>query len=248
MNQLPETLEANAFYYVNDEASNSVAAYVTTANDGAIVAKRIGQSNTEINSLIDAKLQIHNSLKIVANIAERDLVAESLERSILVLVADATDDETVGVGAALYAYDAEEDTFTKIAEYESMDVELTWDSIEGRPASSVEDIDDAVTRRHSHANKEILDLVDEDSLITEDERTKLGEITDTGSGNIITAEERTKLEGIEEGANLYVHPETHSLDMIEETEELVVMTAEERAKLADIEAGANKTIWTQNEW
>ena len=35
--------------------------------------------------------------------------------------------------------------------------ELTWDLIQGRPSSSVADIDDAVARKHSHANAETLD-------------------------------------------------------------------------------------------
>lgn len=35
--------------------------------------------------------------------------------------------------------------------------EITWDLIQGKPTSSVEDIDDAVSKRHTHANAETLD-------------------------------------------------------------------------------------------
>lgn len=43
-----------------------------------------------------------------------------------------------------------------------------------------------------------------------------------------------KLDGIEEDANNYTHPETHSLGMITETAELKIMTADERDRLATI--------------
>ncbi len=45
----------------------------------------------------------------------------------------------------------------------------------------------------------------------------LDEITETEGKKIMTAEERTKLEGIEPGANKYIHPETHPASMIIET-------------------------------
>ena len=60
------------------------------------------------------------------------------------------------------------------------------------------------------------------------------------SANDYTDEEKTKLAGIEDNANKYTHPATHSIDMITETETLKVMTAAERTKLKGIEEGANK--------
>jgi parallel beta-helix repeat protein len=42
----------------------------------------------------------------------------------------------------------------------------------------------------------------------------LDEITETEGKKIMTAEERTKLEGIEPGANKYIHPEKHPASMI----------------------------------
>lgn len=52
----------------------------------------------------------------------------------------------------------------------------------------------------------------------------------------------SKINGIEEGANNYNHPSTHSLDMITETSTKKVMTNSERSKLANIESGANRYI------
>jgi hypothetical protein len=43
-----------------------------------------------------------------------------------------------------------------------MDVTLQWSNIVGRPTSAVADIDDAVTKRHTHANKVQLDKIGED--------------------------------------------------------------------------------------
>lgn len=43
-----------------------------------------------------------------------------------------------------------------------MDLILSWNNINGRPTSAVADIDDAVTKRHTHANKALLDKVGED--------------------------------------------------------------------------------------
>jgi hypothetical protein len=38
---------------------------------------------------------------------------------------------------------------------------LNWASLQNKPTSSVADIDDAVTKRHTHANKATLDLITE---------------------------------------------------------------------------------------
>jgi hypothetical protein len=40
-------------------------------------------------------------------------------------------------------------------------VQLQWSDILGKPTSSVADIDDAVTKRHTHSNKTQLDLISE---------------------------------------------------------------------------------------
>lgn len=60
------------------------------------------------------------------------------------------------------------------------------------------------------------------------------------SSNDYTAKEKQKLSSIEEGANKYIHPETHSLDMITETSTKKIMTGAERTKLQGIEEGAEK--------
>lgn len=64
----------------------------------------------------------------------------------------------------------------------------------------------------------------------------------TSAHGLMTAADKTKLNGIATNANNYTHPASHSIDMITETTNKKVMTAVERTKLAGIAAGANKYI------
>ncbi len=71
------------------------------------------------------------------------------------------------------------------------------------------------------------------------ENSKVDSVDDAG---LMTDAEREKLAGIDEGANAYVHPESHSADMITDTAEKVVMTTSEREKLAGIDEEANAYV------
>lgn len=55
------------------------------------------------------------------------------------------------------------DGWQKVAEAESLDVVVDWSSITNKPSSSVADIDDAVMKKHSHANKAVLDDITDSS-------------------------------------------------------------------------------------
>lgn len=156
---LPGTLEADAFYFVEN---NGVAeGYLT---DSAATAKAIGNS-TLIQSIADqrvnAALADLNTVEIVADIAARDATIAAAERNLMILVLDASADATVDAGAALYAYRHSDQTTVKVCEYESMDVVVAWEDISGRPTSAPSLIDDAVTKRHSHTNKATLDKIGE---------------------------------------------------------------------------------------
>lgn len=154
---LPGVLAADTFYFV--ENGNTAESYLT---NGAGVAKSIGNSamiNALINTQLTAALADFNVIEIVATIAARN--ALSTARNQMALVLDATGDATVTSGAALYAYREATLTWIKIAEYEAMDVSLTWASISGKPASAPALIDDAVAKRHAHANGAYLDKISE---------------------------------------------------------------------------------------
>lgn len=158
---LPGTLEADSFYFVN--SGNYAESYITSS-DGT--AKSIGNSSmitTIAQNIVNTAIAqaAANPVEIVANIAARNTLTGSASTNKLILVTDATGDATVAAGAALYVFNKTTNTTTKIAEYEAMDVTLTWSSISGRPTSAVSEIDDAVTKRHTHANKTTLDKLGE---------------------------------------------------------------------------------------
>lgn len=157
---LPGTLEANSFYYV--ENGTYAESYVT---DDTGAARSIGNS-AMINALITAAIEDLavglNSIEIVADIAARDALTAALDRNAMILVIDASADPTVDSGSALYAWDDVASEIYKIAEYESMDVVVAWSAITGGPVSTPANIDEAVTMRHTHANKTTLDKLSED--------------------------------------------------------------------------------------
>lgn len=156
---LPQTLEADSFYYVVN--GSFAESYVT---DSAGAAKSIGNS-VMINQLVADALAsweaTSNQVSIVADIAARDALTAAIEKNAMILVIDATADPTVDMGSALYAYDFATETTYKVAEYESMDVVVQWGDLEGRPNSSVAQIDDAVGKAHQHSNMATLNKLSE---------------------------------------------------------------------------------------
>lgn len=152
---LPETLEPNAFYFV--ENGDYAESYLTNS---AGVARMIGNSGM-INELAEEFYTQTSNIKIVADLAARDALDPSVNK--LVLVLDASDDATVDSGAATYIYNFDESEFVKIAEHESMDVTLEWADIQGGPSSTPAQIDAAVADSHTHANQAELDKVGEDA-------------------------------------------------------------------------------------
>lgn len=158
VNALPATLEANTLYMVKS-ATTGLMEMTVTGNSASEVRHLINEA--EIQSMINNSVSAFSNIRLTADITARN--ALSLDHNSIVLVADATGDSTVNAGAALYFYDVVGNSFTKISEYESMDVVLDWSAIQNKPTSSVADIDDAVARKHSHANISTLDLLTQDA-------------------------------------------------------------------------------------
>jgi hypothetical protein len=160
---LPGTLEASTLYLVADAVrTDDVNIYVSDSTGTA--AKHV-PTFAELETMVDGKittgLAAASSLKVVADINARDALAPTIATMALVL--DATADTTVLVGAATYVYDPVGMVWSKISEHESLDVVLEWDSIANKPTSLVADIDDAVAKRHAHANIAVLDLLSDDT-------------------------------------------------------------------------------------
>ena len=155
---LPGTLQANSVYLIAPAGSpNYVEMYVTGTS--ASTVKRIINED-DIQAMISASLAGLSSLDIVADIAARNALTPG--NGSMCLVLDATGDATVQAGAAMYVYQLATTTWIKVSEYESMDLVLEWSAIQNKPTSAVADIDDAVSKRHSHANKTQLDKLGED--------------------------------------------------------------------------------------
>lgn len=155
---LPVTLEPYSIYLIAPAARPDYVEVYVTGSVNTIV-KRIINEN-DVMELINNALSGSSSLNIVADITTRDALTPAT--NIQVLVLDATDDPTVASGAATYVYQTTNSTWFKLSESESMDVALTWAALSGKPTSTVVDIDDAVIKRHSHANKAELDKIGED--------------------------------------------------------------------------------------
>lgn len=156
---LPGTLVADSLYFVSN--GTIAESYLT---DSSGVAKSLGNTSmvtSIVTSQMASTLAAYNAMEIVATIAARNTLAASLNRNVLVLVSDATGDVTVASGAALYAFNNTGDTWTKVTEYESLDVTLTWAALQNKPTSTVAQIDTAVSQAHSHSNKTFLDKIGE---------------------------------------------------------------------------------------
>lgn len=156
---LPNTLEAYSVYFVAP-ASKPDYVEIYVSNAAGTSAKRV-INESDVKLLISEQLSQINELAVFKTIAERDASAPTVNK--FAFVVDATSDSTVDDGGASYVFNAEDEEWVKISEAESLDISLSWDGINGRPASSVSAIDTAVSNSHTHANKQILDKVGEDS-------------------------------------------------------------------------------------
>lgn len=155
---LPGTLEANSVYLVAPAGSPNYVEMYVTGTSASTVRRIINES--DIEGMITAAMSVASAMNIVADIAARNALTPSNGEMCLVL--DASADATVDSGAATYVYRTATTAWVKIAEYESMDISLTWAALQNKPTSAVADIDDAVTKRHTHTNKTQLDKVGED--------------------------------------------------------------------------------------
>lgn len=112
---------ADATTKANDAQAAAIltAAGDATAKANAALADGKTYTDTTVANAIGS-LDMSNTAILAADIAARD--ALTLTKNSFVVVADASADPTVDVGAAMYFYNKSDDSFMKIAEYESMDL------------------------------------------------------------------------------------------------------------------------------
>ena len=142
---MPGTPIASSIYAVQGPNATEAELYI------------IGTNATEVRHLItaqevDTKIASANTsnaeMVTTATIATRDLM--TLTQNQLVLVVDASGDTTVDAGKAVYFYTHTDTSWTKMYEFEGMDVTLTWADITNKPTQPVGDIDTAATRAVAH--------------------------------------------------------------------------------------------------
>lgn len=158
---LPAVLEPGAVYFVINPVDPNYTDIYVVDSTGTNYKKVYGlqETNSAIYNAI-ANLAPTNA-KVVPTIAERDLLAPTT--AVFAVVVDATGDPSVMSGSASYVFDPATASWIKISEFESLDITFAWDQLQNKPASLVEDIDDAVTKKHEHSNKSVLDRIGEDS-------------------------------------------------------------------------------------
>ena len=104
--------------------------------------------------MINSAISGFSTVQVVADIAARDALSPTVTTQ--VLVRNAVGDSTVASGSATYVYDVTAGTWFKTSESESLDLVLQWSNIVGKPTSSAADIDDAVSKKHAHANFSVI--------------------------------------------------------------------------------------------
>ena len=126
---------------LNVKLSTLVSGIETPINPATTAAQvSFGESNVDAElKALRALAAGKGTMSVVNDIAERDELSPAQGDSCW--VKDATDDETVTKGAALYVY--ADSQWVKMAEAESMDVVIQWASIQGKPTASTTTIDAA---------------------------------------------------------------------------------------------------------
>jgi len=122
-------------------------------------------------------------------------------------------------------------TWVLMADADWANISLDWTNIVGRPTSSVANIDDAVTKKHSHVNQTILDNTTA-SFLTADETKLDGISTGANKTESSSTNGNIKVDGIEK--TVYTHPSTHSADIIVDGTTNKTYTATEKTKLNSI--------------
>ena len=161
VNVLPVTFEPSTVYLVKDADEAFAKMFISNAA-GTAVRRLPNRDDIQslVNTAVNTAVAGASNIFVVPDIAGRNALAPTVVTQALVI--DATGDTSVDSGAATYVFNPTDTSWTKISEHESMDVVLQWANIQGRPTSTAAEIDNAVSKRHSHANMVSLDKVGED--------------------------------------------------------------------------------------
>jgi hypothetical protein len=153
VNAMPKEPVASSIYAVKGVNATEANLYLVGTNPTDVRHLITAQ---EVDSKIADANKANAEMITAADIAERDKM--ELTQNQLVLVLDASADATVAKGKAVYFFTFADKTWTKIYEFEGMDVVLQWADIQNKPKSKIEDIDLAAERAVAH--KETVEAID----------------------------------------------------------------------------------------
>ena len=157
--QKPTTPCHPSTWYIVSTGANTCDIYFSNET-GTALAHTV--TRDEVAEEVASQLAQHTNVRAVANIDERNELANTLNASAIIMVADAhvptapNDNQYVSTPgtAAGYMYNhdavAGQPQFYKFYEFEGMDYEFTWANLQGGPTSPVPDIEAAVAARHTH--------------------------------------------------------------------------------------------------
>lgn len=158
--ELPVGTEPNTLYLIakEDRPDLPLSAYVTDKENQLRTLFSMDVVDEAIRGAVEEGVNTRLLSKVVADLTERD--ALELASDALVLVRN--NDYVPGAqqqGPMCYFFVHETREWFPIAG--GSGGVASWETIYGKPVSSVASIDEAVTQRHTHGNKEVLDQIGE---------------------------------------------------------------------------------------
>lgn len=151
----------------------------TTANKVLLHSVRSGKiipihPETEVSQVLveDGRLDTYLStlhsiatsagvIAVVDELSGRDAIVEP-RIGYFCFVKDASNDPEVASGFALYIYQDALHGWVRVVDASVLDIVLSWAKLIDKPQSTVENIDDAVIKKHAHENAALLDNFSED--------------------------------------------------------------------------------------
>lgn len=164
VNQLPSVLGANTIYIVKADAADIVQMYFTNS-DGSEVRHLLGLD--EVYSIVNRSIKDQTRFFMVADLTE--MVGLALEYSAMIFVRDTSTQTTPNSGPGWYVFDFAAKSFTRMNFGSGVS---SWEDLQNKPTSTVEQIDSAVGMAHEHSNKGVLDRfgVGQDGVVRCDDK------------------------------------------------------------------------------
>jgi hypothetical protein len=121
---LPATLAPNAIYYLPTGVANELQIVVTGLTAEVVYAT---VTRSDIQALIDSAAGLNQEILVTPTITTR--AAMTWAGNGIVLVGDATDDPEIDAGAAIYFYNAADQTYTLTARLADLYIVQDWGDI-----------------------------------------------------------------------------------------------------------------------